>query len=191
MSTVTKQVKEKVLKLNVSKDFKANVRRVVNADIKVNEYNNKREAEGLTLVQSVIKEIISLKKQVDVPKNVRDANEYKLRIIKHSLKEISTNAYYLKILDLSFKYIRSGYTVNFKEITVPLLTKLLELKPSKNSVKSCKTLQELKELVHKKEVELKQGKKKELKEKLPKAISSLLESLNPEEFAILKKYIAG
>jgi hypothetical protein len=175
--------------ITLSKEFRSEVRKVVNNDTKVNEYTTKRDTESLTLVQNVLTEVITAKKDIVVPKTISDVNQHKYRLIKTSMKQVSDNSYYLTVLDIAFKYLNSGYTVNLKENKLSTLKKLLDVKPTKASVKKCNNNNDLEALIKDTLTKQKESKKEELKTKLPKNILDILSDLTPEQYSDLKHYL--
>ena len=105
------------------------------------------DIKSVQIINIVLTEIITLKKVVIAPANAVNANEYKLREIKKAMKESNSNAYFNSVLDIAFKYIHSGYSINLNNISFSTIKKLLDIAPAKAAVKGKKETDLKKDLV--------------------------------------------
>ncbi len=145
------------------------------------------DIKSVQIINVVLTEIITLKKTVIVPAKAINANEYKLRVIKKAMKESNSNAYFNSVLDIAFKYIHSGYSVNLNDISFSTIKKLLDIAPAKAAVKGKKE-DELKIILDKAAANNKAAHKVAAKKALKDDTTTFINGLSVDEFAHLKAY---
>ena len=176
-------------KLNISKELISNISSVVITSMKANKVIEERDSKGKSLINNILDEVILLKKEVEVPEKVEDINAYKLRVIKHNLKELNANKYYLQILEVAFKYLTSGYSLNINKTPLNTIKQVLDLKPTKASIKKASNTKELTEILNKLKLSNKSKETKELKESLSKDVLEYINTLKPDDIVSLKRYL--
>jgi len=145
------------------------------------------DIKSIQIINVVLNEIITLKKVVIAPAKAANANEYKLREIKKAMKESNNNAYFNSVLDIAFKYIHSGYSINLNDISFSTIKKLLDIAPAKAAVKGKKE-DELKIILDKAAADKKAAHKTAAKKALKSDTATFINKLSVDEFAALKAY---
>jgi len=183
----TKATKAAPVEIKLSANFDKVIKAAIVTHNKSIVAAETRDIKSIQIINIVLTEIITLKKVVIAPANAVNANEYKLREIKKTMKESNNNTYFNNVLDIAFKYIHSGYSVNLNDISFATIKKLLDIAPAKAAVKGKKE-DELKIILDKAAGDKKAAHKVAAKKALKSDTTTFINSLDSDEFAHLKAY---
>ncbi len=183
----TKATKAAPVEIKLSANFNKVIKAAIVTHNKSIVAAETSDIKSVQIINIVLTEIITLKKVVIAPANAVNANEYKLREIKKAMKESNNNAYFNNVLDIAFKYIHSGYSVNLNDISFSTIKKLLDILPAKAAVKGKKE-SDLKIILDKAAADKKAAHKVAAKKALKSDTTTFINNLDSEEFAHLKAY---
>jgi len=175
--------------LTINAAFKKEVTKIINANKSLNNANEKLDTVSLNMFNLVITNSIAMKKEVVISDSIKDINDYKYNQISKALKDYKEDAYYHKVIDNSIHYLKSGYSVSFLDsVKMSLITKLLNVKPTKNKVKECKDNKELEILINTAIAANKTKEQKNIKDNLSTELKELLSKLSDSDKLALKAY---
>ena len=172
-----------------TKEFEAGVTLMLDLEGKVIDTKDALEVSGKNLVSIITSEMILLKKQIVANADSKlSSSEQKVREAKKALKSYNDNSsYYTKCLEIAYKLMVNKYDfIDYKNTSVSDMQKVVDLKPSKASLK--------KDFKATLENTVKAKKAKESKEATTKlnedkALSNLVKELSSEQLLLLKAYL--
>jgi len=176
--------------LTITKEYTKQVALIIKANNTYIKQTELIDTKTLNMFNIIYKEVIALKKLVEVPKNIKSSNsDYIYNTVSKALKEVNDNSYYQSTVTLAISYFKSGYSISFlHEIKITNIKRLLSVKPTKSKVKLCKTNKDLLELLDNIAVENLVATKKTNLANLTPHLKEILAKLSDEERVLLKKF---
>lgn len=175
--------------ITISSDIKKQITQVINAHNAVITKQDILNTKALSLFNIIVKESISLRKQVIVHEGLKDESDYKYNKVSKALKEVKEDSYYHSVVDTAIKYLKSGYSVMFLDkVRLSLVKKLIDIKPTKASVKATKDNKELEALLNETIAKRNLEEKKAKQALLSEPTKDFLKSLSSAELIALSAY---